>query len=114
MALPDVQDKQRFEALKRSIGDVGYFRRGSLVRRFMPCGKPSCCCQASPPRLHGPYYQWTRKTRGKTVTVRLTPRQAELFSEWITNARRLERILRQLERTSHRLTERVLRRLREP
>lgn len=111
MAHPATQDVERFEALKRSISDVGYFRRGSVVRRFMPCGKPSCCCQGSPPRLHGPYHQWTRKVRGKTVTLRLSAREAKLLTEWIANARRLDRILRKLERTSQRLTERLLRQL---
>jgi hypothetical protein len=80
----------------------------------MPCGKPSCSCQGSPPRLHGPYFQWTRKVRGKTVTVRLSADEAKLLAEWTANARRLSQVLKRLESTSHRLTERLLRRLRRP
>ena len=53
-------DTQRYETLKRTVAAVGLLRRGSLVRRFMPCGKPNRRCQATPPQLHGPYYQWTR------------------------------------------------------
>ena len=49
-------DEERYEELKRSIAELGFFRYGSLVRRFMPCGKAGCRCQASPPKLHGPYY----------------------------------------------------------
>lgn len=106
-------DDDRYQALKRSLADLGYIRRGSLVRRFMPCGKPGCCCQATPPQLHGPYYQWTRKVQGKTVTLRLTPDQADLLETWIANGRRLDRILAQMEAVSLRITERLLRKVRK-
>jgi hypothetical protein len=74
----------------------------------MPCGKPGCCCQASPPELHGPYYQWTRKVRGKTVTVRLTREEARLLEEWISNGRQLDRIVAQMEAVALRITERLM------
>ena len=45
-------DTQRYDALKRTVAEVGLLRRGSLVQRFMPCGKPNCRCQATPPQLH--------------------------------------------------------------
>lgn len=102
-------DAQRYEALKRAVAHVGLLRRGSLVRRFMPCGKSGCRCQAQPPQLHGPYYQWTRKVSGTTVTVRLGPREAALVAEWIDNGRRLDRIVKQMEQVAGRLTERELR-----
>ena len=107
-------DQKRYETLKRSIAELGYFRYGSLVRRFMPCGKPGCRCQAAPPELHGPYYQWTRKVAGKTATVRLTRQQATLLDTWITNGRRLNRILAHMQRVSHRATDRLLQPLRKP
>jgi hypothetical protein len=75
----------------------------------MPCGKPGCACQATPPALHGPYYQWTRKVHGKTVTVRLNPAQARLMTGWIANGRRLDRLVARLEAVSRRVTDRVLR-----
>jgi hypothetical protein len=106
-------DDDRYLALKRSLADLGYVRRGSLVRRFMPCGKPGCRCQATPPQLHGPYYQWTRKVRGKTVTVRLTPDEAHLLEEWIANGRQLDRVVAQMERVSLRITDRIVRRARK-
>ena len=108
MSTSSKQDFERYETLKRSIADVGLVRRGSLVRRFMPCGRPGCRCQADPPELHGPYHQWTRKVRGKTITVRLSPSQARLFEEWIGNDRRLRKLLAQMEKVSLRATERIL------
>ena len=99
---------QHYQQLKTTLLGIGYFRRGSLVKRFMVCGKPNCACHGTPPRLHGPYYQWTRKIRGKTKSIFFTPRQAQLLSTWIAEGRRLDRIVRQMERLSLRATERLL------
>ncbi len=114
MAPVRTADATRYDALKRKVSDLALIRRGSLVRRFMPCGKPGCCCQGSPPRLHGPYYQWTRKVRGTTVTVRVHEGEARLLQEWIENGRRLDRIVGEMERVSYRITERLLRAARNP
>ena len=102
-------DTQRYKALTRTVTTVGLLRRGSLGRRFMSCDKPNCRCQATPPQLHGPYYQWTRKVRGKTVTIRLTEQQAERVRHWIENGRQLDRIVVEMETLSLRMTERLLR-----
>lgn len=111
MATDGPPDHDRYATLKRALQTVGFIRRGSLVRRFMPCGKPGCSCQATPPVLHGPYYQWTRKVRGKTVTRRLTRAQAPLFAEWIANGRRLDQIVAQMEVVSRRATDRIVKHL---
>lgn len=98
-----------YEALKEALRRLGYVRPGSLVRRFMPCGKPSCRCMADPPSLHGPYYQWTLRVRGKTKTLRLTEDQARLCEEWIANHRKLKGIVRRMEAMSLKETDRLLR-----
>ena len=103
------RDQQRYDALKRALLDIGFIRRGSVVRRFMPCGTVGCSCQATPPVLHGPYYQWTRKVRGKTVTVRLRREEADLLRQWISNGRQLNKIVAQIESVSMRITEGLLR-----
>src|SRR2546428_8499238 len=113
MSKADQEDAHRYEALKRLVVDVGLFRRGCLVRRFMPCGKPGCRCQAAPPKLHGPYYQWTRKVGGKTATVRLSQQEAKLLEEWIANGRRLDRLIGLMEGVSLRRTDRLLKKLRQ-
>lgn len=104
----DQQDRRRYEALKQQLTELEYLRRGSVVRRFTTCGKTGCACQADPPRLHGPYYQWTRKVKGKTLTVRLPERHATLFQEWIANARKMNVIIAHMERLSTRITRRIL------
>lgn len=103
------RDELHYEELKRSLTDVGLIRRGSVVKRFMPCGKSGCRCKADPPELHGPYYQWTRKVRGKTVTVRLTREEATLIKTWIANRRQLTKLVAQMEKLAMRITDRTLR-----
>ena len=114
MTKAENRDAEHYEALKRKVAEVDVIRRGSLVRRLVACGKPNCRCQATPPQLHGPYYQWTRKVRGKTVTVRVSKPEAMLLSEWIANGRRLDKIVANLERVALRITERRLRAARRP
>ena len=62
----------------------------------MPCGNPTCRCKGDPPRLHGPYYLWTRKVAAKTVTVRLTAEQARRCMQWSRNMRQLDSLVRRL------------------
>lgn len=99
---------ERFEALKQEILKLGFVRPGSLLRRFMPCGNPACRCMGRPPRLHGPYYQWTYKIAGKTKTIRLSQEQARLCEQWARDHRRLKRLIRQMERLSLKETDRTL------
>lgn len=103
--------QQRYQQLKATVAGLGYIRRGTLLKHFGTCGKPNCACKASPPRLHGPYYQWTRKIGGKTVTVLFTRQRADLLASWIAEGRKLDRIIAQMERLSLRATERLLKEL---
>jgi hypothetical protein len=87
------------ERLKDAFSEIGIVLRGSVTERYMPCGRPGCRCQAKPPTLHGPYFQWTTKVKGKTRTVRLTPEEVPLYREWIANGRKLDQIIRDWEQT---------------
>ena len=77
----------------------------SRCRRYTRCGKTNCGCHADPPRMHGPYYQWTRKINGKTITRRLSAREANLYSDWINNDRQLRAIITQMRDIAAQATE---------
>jgi hypothetical protein len=89
--------QERHHSLRAKLADVGLVLRGSIARRRVRCGQPNCRCKADPPTLHGPYYLWTRKVAGKTVTAQLRPEQAALCMEWSRNMRKLDRIVRDLQ-----------------
>lgn len=52
------------------------------------------------PGAGGPCYQWTRKVKGKTVSVALSPEQYYWLKEAIANWRKLQTILKEMQRLS--------------
>src|SRR3974377_839325 len=70
---------------------------GTLIVRAHACGKPACRCHADPPRLHGPYAEWTRKIGGKTVTRRLPPAELAEYRPLFDNAKKLRALLGELQ-----------------
>jgi hypothetical protein len=100
--------EHEYRELKRQIAALGWARPGSVIRRYMPCGNPSCRCMATRPQLHGPYHQWSHKIGGKTLSLRLSEPQARLANEWAENYRKLKKLLRRMERLALQETDRIL------
>lgn len=88
--------ERRYRQLADQVTEIGFISSGSVTRRYTRCGTPGCRCHADPPHRHGPYYQWTTKTNGKTHTRRLTKAEASLYEEWIANDRRLRAVIKQM------------------
>ena len=65
--------ERRRAELYAELGLVGDFRQGSLNESFRKCGKPNCACAAPDHPGHGPQWNLTRKTEGRTRTVHLRP-----------------------------------------
>lgn len=84
-------------ALAEALAEIDGLLPGSVVVRLMRCGKRNCACKADPPILHGPYTQWTRTVRGKTVTKFLTDEQLARYQPWFDNSRRLKDLVAKLE-----------------
>jgi hypothetical protein len=95
-----LQYVDRYNALKAELQTIGFICQGSLQTRRLACGNPNCRCQQDLESRHGPYHYWTRKQGGKTVGLKLTDEQLAIYSEWIENNRKLERILRQMRAVS--------------
>jgi Family of unknown function (DUF6788) len=70
---------------------------GSITQRRNSLRPRGLRLPRRPPRLHGPYWQWTRKVAAKTVCRWLSPAQREDYQAWIDNDRRLRDLLGQLE-----------------
>jgi hypothetical protein len=100
--------ERRYRELARQLADIGYIASGSVAPRFNRCGKANCACHADPPKLHGPYWQWTAKVNGKTINRRLTQREADLYSEWIANDRHARALLAKMRDIAAKATELIL------
>jgi hypothetical protein len=85
------------KALADALAQIEGVLPGSVVVRHVRCGKQGCACKADPPRLHGPYIQWTRTVNGKTVTRLLSQEQLARYQPWFDNRKRLNDVIAKLE-----------------
>ena len=100
MPRPNAKDRRTQATIAAELGSAGFALPGTILVRHTCCKKPGCRCGADPPQLHGPYYQWTRKINGKTVTRTLTPDQARRYGPWFANARQLRALTAEIEALS--------------
>ena len=90
-------EAEKIAAELAAIAATGMVLPGSITQRRTRCGRPNCGCHADPPRLHGPYWQWTRKIAAKTICRWLSADQHDDYQPWIDNDRRLHELLTRLE-----------------
>jgi hypothetical protein len=90
-------EARKIAAELAAIARTGRVLPGSLIERRTRCGRSNCGCHADPPRLHGPYWQWTRKIAAKTICRWLSAEQHDDYQAWIDNDRRLRELLARLE-----------------
>jgi Family of unknown function (DUF6788) len=97
VAVSHQAEAQKIAAELAAIASSGMVLPGSITERRTRCGRASCSCHADPPRLHGPYWQWTRKVAARTVCRWLSAEQNRDYTAWIDNDRRLRELLARLE-----------------
>ena len=98
-ALLEASD-QPFRQTRKELQQLGYFLKGTVSKRMMKCGQPTCPCHQDASRRHGPYFEWTYKVKGKTVNVKLSPQAAPLYQAATKQHRKLKAILSKMERLS--------------
>jgi cyclopropane fatty-acyl-phospholipid synthase-like methyltransferase len=83
-------DLARYEAayarLRAQLGQAGWISAGYVQDRGPGAG--------------GPCYQWTRKVKGKTVSVALSQEQYQWLREAIAQWRKVQATLREMQRLS--------------
>lgn len=60
------------------------------------------------PLCTAPIWQWTARVYGKTMTRRLTAREAQLYQEWIGNDRGIRALLAQIRTVDAKAAELIL------
>lgn len=80
------QCQAQYRQCRQSLAAVGWISEGYVQDRGPGAG--------------GPCYQWTRKVRGKTISVALSREQYEWLREAIRNWRQIQDTLRQMQRLS--------------
>ena len=94
---PSPAQRAARDRIAADLARAGFALPGTLTIRAYACGKTNCRCHADPPRLHGPYAEWTRKITGKTITRRLTETELAEYQPLFENAKKLRALLAELQ-----------------
>ena len=94
---PTRSQQARAAAIAAELASLGLALPGTLIERHVRCGTAGCRCHGDPPVLHGPYWQWTRKAGGKTITRLVPDDQLSDYRQWLDNHRRLRALVAELE-----------------
>ncbi len=95
---PQIDAEQR--RIAAELGEIGFTLPGTISVRTVTCGRATCRCATDPEQRHGPYIQWSRTVKGRTVNKMLSVEQLERYQRWIDNGRRLRDLAHQLETLS--------------
>ena len=85
--LTPAQRRRRYAALTKTLATPGWISEGYAQDRGPGAG--------------GPHYQWTRKVKGKTLSVALSKDQYAWLQTAIAQWRRLQATLKEMQRLSH-------------
>ena len=83
------QSEAQYARLRAHLTRVGWISQGYVQNRGPGAG--------------GPCYQWTRKVRGKTVSVALSREQYEWLDQAIANWRQVQQTLKEMQRLSRKV-----------
>ena len=97
--------ERRYREVKSRLQELGFAIAGSVIERHTVCGADNCRCQADPPQRHGPYFQYSRKVAGKTISRRLNAEQAQRYRDLIANRRTLDQITADMDELSYQAAE---------
>ena len=86
MNAPQARWPADYARLRARLSQVGWISEGYVQDRGPGAG--------------GPCYQWTRKVRGKTISVALSKPQYEWLKEAIANWRQVQQTLKAMQRLS--------------
>ena len=63
----------------------------------VPPQRPAAAATPTRPSCTGPYWQWTHKVAGKTITRLVPDEQVDDYRQWLDNDRRLRDLVAELE-----------------
>lgn len=78
---------EEYERLRARLGQIGWLALGTLIERGLP-------------GQGGPRYQWSRRAKGKTVTVALSAEQFAWMKKAVANQREVWEILLRMQQLS--------------
>jgi hypothetical protein len=93
--------RRRFRNLAARLGRTDWILLGTIHERRIPA--PGRIGRMA--KTYGPYYQWTFKRQGRTITVNLSAAQVSAFRTAIRRQRAVEALLDEMRSISRRFLE---------
>jgi hypothetical protein len=94
--------RRRYARLVARLAKIGWVLQGTIHERLDRRPDPRA---PSKKKTYGPYYQWTFKHNGKTITVNLSPSQARTYQKAISNHRKVKNLLKEMRALSREFLE---------
>jgi hypothetical protein len=94
--------RQRYARLAAGLAKTGLIAQGTITERTIERPNPA---DPGKTKTFGPYYQWTFKEMGKTVTVNLSKAQVRPYQRAIDTHRKMEKTLNEMRELSLRILE---------
>jgi len=96
--------EKRYVRLSTRLAKLGPVLQGTITERTIVREDPK---EAGAQKTYGPYYQWTFKQHGKTVTVNLSRSQAKAYQRAINTHRKLEETTQKMRELSQQILEKT-------
>lgn len=88
---PSIRTLQaRYEKCAHSLTAIGPICQGTVIKRN------DVRQRGGKTKTYGPYYLWTRKLEGKTLSIAISQQQYDQLKQAIANQTRLDKILAQM------------------
>lgn len=94
--------EKKYLRLKKKLLSLGPVLQGNIIPRIIQCEDPKNPGQR---KDYGPYYQWTRKREGKTITQNLSASQSKIYANAIEENKKLEKTLMTMREISLKILE---------
>lgn len=98
---------KKFNALKVQLRSIEPICLGSINTVYTKCGNDYCECFKDKTKRHGPYFLWTRKKNGKTISKRLSKKQVNSCKKFINNYAKLKKIIDKMLDISGSIVEKI-------
>ncbi len=94
--------KKRYAKLTAQLSATDLILQGTITERTI---KKNADGVRGGSKTLGPYYQWTFKREGKTVTINLSKTQTKRFQKAIDTNKQTEALLKQMREVSREILE---------
>lgn len=98
-----IKSSRKIEKIRKQIAAMDVVAHGTISKRTKVCGRPNCRCAKDDDARHGPYFEWTRREKGRYAHSIISPEQAKELARAINNHKKLQGLLKQWSKETARL-----------